>query len=277
MKQKSNSLSERLKPIVESKWFNYLSIIIIIFSAILVGATLGITPESEYYSLVNILETLILAFFSIEIILRIFAEEKPINYFRDPWNLFDFIIVILFFIPLKDKSIYVLRLIRVLRTFRLFRAFPNLRPVVKGIVNSITSVIFVALLLVIVMYIYSVIGVSTFSIIDPTHFGNIWRGLFTLFQILTLENWNTIMLPANSVYPLGGPLYFISFIVIGTMIIMNLFLGVIVGNMSKALDKLNETESMKEYLNEDATREKEISTRLKKIEKELKVLNKKRK
>lgn len=260
---------KKLKLIAEDKIFNYIVLGVIIFSAILVGVGTDEIIRMQYGGIINLLENLILAFFCVELSIRILAETNPINYFKDPWNLFDFIIVAICFIPFKDKAIYVLRLVRVLRTFRLFRAFPNLRPVVNGLVNSIASVIFVAMLLGVVVYIYAVIGVSMFALADPIHFGNLWRGLFTLFQILTLENWNTIMLPTNSFYPVGGPLYFITFIILGTMIIMNLFLGIIVGNMSKAMDKLNETDSMKDYLSEDAVRERELNTRLKKIEHQL--------
>jgi voltage-gated sodium channel len=204
----TNHLQRNLKIIVDSKVFNYLAIGVIVFSALLVGMSLDPVFYSQWSLEINILELIILAFFSIEILMRIFAEEIPINYFKDPWNIFDFVIVAICFIPLKDKAIYVLRLIRVLRTFRLFKAFPNLRPVISGLLNSISSVMFVALLLMMVLYIYGVIGVSLFASIDPLHFGTIWRGLFTLFQVLTLENWNTIMLPANSVYPIGGPVVF---------------------------------------------------------------------
>jgi len=276
MKQKE-TLANKLKPIVDSKLFNYSVLFVIVFSALLVGFSLNLSTDSPLSPIVGILETLILVFFCVEIIIRLLAEEKPLNFFKDPWNVFDFIIVAACFIPLKDKAIYVLRLVRVLRTFRLFQAFPNLKPVISGLLSSISSVIFVALLLAIVLYIYAVIGVSLFSTIDAVHFGTLWKGLFTLFQILTLENWNTIMLPANSIYPIGGPMYFTSFIILGTMIIMNLFLGIIVGNMSKAMDKLNSPEKMKDYLDEDAEREKQIAKKLTKIEKELEVIVKKKK
>ncbi len=262
-------LQEKLHTIAENKLFNYFILAIILFSAIIVGIRTDSTLELSYGPIFNLLENIILGIFCVELLIRIFAEEHPLNYFKDPWNLFDFIIVVACFIPFKDRAIYVLRLIRVLRTFRLFTAFPNLRPVVSGLISSISSVVFVAMLLLIVVYIYAVIGVSMFASVDLVHFGNLWKALFTMFQILTLENWNTIMLPANSIYPVGGPLYFISFIIIGTMVIMNLFLGIIVGNMSKALDKLNEAESMKDYLSEDAQREKELNLRLGKIEKQL--------
>lgn len=268
-------IKQKLKFVADNNLFNYFILAIIIFSAILVGVRTDPLLDLEYNNLFTLLENIILAIFCIEILIRIFAEEKALNYFKDPWNLFDFIIVAACFIPFKDKAIYVLRLVRVLRTFRLFRAFPNLRPVVNGLISSISSVIFVAILLLIAVYIYAVIGVSMFASVDTIHFGTLWRALFTMFQILTLENWNTIMLPANSAYPVGGPLYFISFIIIGTMIIMNLLLGIIVGNMSKALDKLNETESMKDYLNEDAKRERELNLRLKRIEHQLHLIARK--
>ncbi|MDD2531687.1 MAG: hypothetical protein PHO61_03305 [Candidatus ainarchaeum sp.] len=80
---------------------------------------------------------------------------------------------------------------------------------------------------------------------------------------------------ANSAYPLGGPLYFVSFIIIGTMIIMNLFLGIIVGNMGKAIDKITGNEEMKDYLDEDAKREEKLDQRLKAIEKQLILLARK--
>jgi len=271
-----SSIKKKLKNIADNTVFNYFILGVIILSAILVGIRTDLLLDLQYSELFTLIENLILAIFCIELLIRIFAEEKALNYFKDPWNLFDFIIVIACFIPFKDKAIYVLRLVRVLRTFRLFRAFPNLRPVVNGLISSISSVIFVAMLLLIAVYIYAVIGVSMFASVDPVHFGTLWRGLFTMFQILTLENWNTIMLLANSAYPIGGPLYFISFIIIGTMVIMNLFLGIIVGNMSKALDKLNETDSMKDYLSEDAKREKELNFRLKRIEHQLHLIARKK-
>lgn len=273
-----NKLALLLKPIVSSTIFNNAVLFTIIFSSALVGVSLNLPVESVWFPIVNGLETLILVFFSVEILMRIFAEEKPFDFFKDPWNTLDFIIVIICFIPIKDKAVYVLRLIRILRILRIFRAFPNLRPVFKGLVNSISSVIFVALLLGVMLYIYAVIGVSLFSVVDPPHFATLWKALFTLFQILTLENWNTIMLPVNSAYPIGGPLYFISFIILGTMIIMNLFVGIIVGNMAKAMDKLNAPAQMKEYLEDDASREKQIAVRLKRIENKLnKIVSKKKK
>lgn len=272
-----NAFRRRIKSIVDSDLFNSFIIIVILFSAVLVGFSVDLNHSSQYLQLVNSLEFIILIIFSIEIIMRILAEEKPLDFFLDAFNLFDFLIVAICFVPFQSKAVYVLRFVRVFRTFRIFRAFPNLRPVMKGIVKSLSSVFFVAILLIVMIYIYAVLGVSLFGSVDPVHFGSLWKGLFTLFQILTLENWNTIMLPANAAYPLGGPLYFVSFIIIGTMIIMNLFLGIIIGNMSKAIEQATSTDDMKDYLDEDALREAQIDRRLKNIEKQLDTLIKKEK
>ena len=183
-----NAFRRRIKSIVDSDLFNSFIIIVILFSAVLVGFSVDLNHSSQYLQLVNSLEFIILIIFSIEIIMRILAEEKPLDFFLDAFNLFDFLIVAICFVPFQSKAVYVLRLVRVFRTFRIFRAFPNLRPVMKGIVKSLSSVFFVAILLIVMIYIYAVLGVSLFGSVDPVHFGSLWKGLFTLFQILTLEN-----------------------------------------------------------------------------------------
>ena len=182
-----NAFRRRIKSIVDSDLFNSFIIIVILFSAVLVGFSVDLNHSSQYLQLVNSLEFIILIIFSIEIIMRILAEEKPLDFFLDAFNLFDVLIVALCCVPFQSKAVYVLRLVRVFRTFRIFRAFPNLRPVMKGIVKSLSSVFFVAILLIVMIYIYAVLGVSLFGSVDPVHFGSLWKGLFTLFQILTLK------------------------------------------------------------------------------------------
>jgi len=266
----------KLKAVVNSRWFNYLVIIVILFGAALVGISVNPSLQEPWVSWINIIDWFILAFFVIEILIRIGAEWKnPRVYLRDPWNIFDILVVAACFIPLKSKAFFVLRLVRILRTFRLFRAFPKLRIIINGMVSSLSSVGYVVILLFLLMYIFAVIGVALFAEIDPIHFGGIWAALFTMFQILTLESWNTIMLPITSAYPLGGPIYFIIFIVLGTMVIMNLILGVIVGNMGKAMHQIEKENYMEEYLDEDAEREALLAKKLSSIERQLELVNKK--
>ncbi len=255
-----------LKEIVNSKSFNILVTCVILFSILLVGLSVEPSIDASWKETINFIELLVLAFFCIEILIRIGAEiPKPVNFFKDLWNLFDLAIVLLCFLPFSNKFLFLLRLARVLRTLRIFRAFPQLKAIINGMLNSMRSVLYVVLLLLALIYVYAVIGVSTFSGVDPTSFGTIPATFFTLFQVLTLESWNVIMVPAVEAFPIGGPVYFVSFIVIGAMLIMNLFLGVIITNMSKAV---REAEEIQERTNEEKILEK-----VGKMEKQLEELN----
>jgi voltage-gated sodium channel len=109
------------------------------------------------------------------------------------------------------------------------------------------------LLLLALIYVYAIIGVSMFAQVDPASFGSIPATFFTLFQVLTLESWNVLMIPVVKAFPVGGPLYFVSFIVLGAMLIMNLFLGVIITSMSKAVKDADE---LQERSNEEKILEK---------------------
>ncbi len=243
-----------LRNTVDSKEFNILVTIVILFSSLLVGVSVEPSIGSFWKQAISLLETIILAFFCVEILMRIGAEgNKPLNFFKDAWNVFDFAIVALLFFPMNIKFLFVLRLARVLRTLRLFRAFPKLKAIINGMVNSFSSVVYVALLLFMLVYVFAVIGVSVFSEVDPANFGTLPKTFFTLFQILTLESWNVIMVPTVLAFPIGGPIYYVSFIVLGTMLIMNLFLGIIVNNMSNAMKELDEKQ---ERSNEEKILEK---------------------
>ena len=253
---------------VNSKWFNILVTAVILFSTVLVGISIDPSISDSWKNEISTLETIILAFFCVEIFIRIAAEgNKPLNYFRDWWNVFDFAIVALCFLPFMTKFLMILRLARVFRTLRLFRALPKLRIIISGMVKSLSSVIYVAILLLMLVYVYVVIGGAMFSEADATNFGNVPTAFFTMFQILTLESWNVIMVPVVQAFPIGGPVFFVSFIILGTMLFMNLFLGVIVTNMSKAMKEIDEEQ--------ERSNEEKILDKVSEMEQQLETLNKK--
>jgi voltage-gated sodium channel len=91
------------------------------------------------------------------------------------------------------------------------------------------------MLLFIHFYIYAVLGTFLFGANDPEHFGALGTSLLSLFQVVTLEGWVDIMKVQMAASPgYGPPLYFISFIVVGGMIILNLFIGVIMNSMQES-------------------------------------------
>lgn len=230
----------------------------ILFAGIVVGAETYEHLIYNYQKVFEVLDLAILIIFCFEITVKILQEgRKPLNYFKDGWNVFDFIIVVSVFLPFGGSSIAVLRLLRLLRVLRLIKALPKLQLLVTALLRSIPSMGYVTLLLILLFYIYAVAGVIFFSENDPVHFENLQIAMLSLFRVVTLEDWTDIMYinmfgcdeygysgishmctnPNSS--PLGAAIYFVSFVLLGTMIILNLFIGVIMTGMQEAKESLS--------------------------------------
>lgn len=204
------------------------------------------------------LETFILWLFVLELVIRIGAFwPKPWKYFAGGWNLFDFVIVLASVLPVHSEAASVFRLVRVLRALRLLKAVPGLQVVVRGMINSVGSLGYVALILCIHFYIYGLAGIKLFGSIDPTHFGSLSHAFLTLFQVVTLEGWVDIM---RGIITGGGhqwvaAMYFVSFILIGTMVIMNLIIGVIINGMMESQKELLADATREQSSNDEVVRE----------------------
>jgi voltage-gated sodium channel len=233
------NISHHIKKIVNSGMFNSLFIGLIIFVSILMGLQTYPSITARWGSVINVIDNIILGLFVVEIALRILAEgRKPWKYFSDPWNAFDFTIVLLCIRPMHTKFAAVLRLVRILRALRLVKAMPETQMIVNGLIKSLSSIGSVSLLLFIHFYIFAVIGVSYYQQASPKYFGTLQETFLTLFGIVTLEGWINVMDEVRANVSGAGPvLYFVLFIIIGTMIIMNLFIGIIVGGMSDAREE----------------------------------------
>jgi Ion transport protein. len=126
----------------------------------------------------------------------------------------------------------VLRALRVLRVLRLVSIVPSLRRVVDGLGRSIPGIFSVAALLGIIFYIGSVMATSLFGAQFPRLFGSLESSLFTLFQLMTLDDWANITRDVADVYPLA-PLFFIVFVAVSALTVLNLVVAVIVDAMQQ--------------------------------------------
>ena len=207
--------------------FQFLVIFIIILNAI----TLGInTYEINNFTkkIIELLDYTITLFFVIEILIRFIGEPKKINFFKNGWNIFDTIIVLISLIPIPNNSSYLLlRLLRVFRVLRIISVVPELKKIIEALLNSIKRVFYVGLLLFIILYIYATIGSILFSEDIPSRWNDVGVSLITLFQVLTLSSWEQVMLPLQEIYWWAW-LYFFSFIVIGAITMLNLLIAILV-------------------------------------------------
>lgn len=241
--------------IAESQWFQNL----IIISILTAGVTVGIETYGEqvrdWLPTLHALDFFILLIFTVEVIVKVAAEgNQPFNYFKDSWNVFDFLIVAVcwlsVFMPdMNAGYVAVFRLARILRVLRLVTAMPQLKMLVDAMLKSIPSMGYVSILLFLLFYIYGVLGVFMFGENNPIHFRDLQTSLITLFQITTLEGWADIMYinvfgcdhpqwgSENCITPVANGtaavIYFISFVLVGTMIVLNLFIGVIMNSMDE--------------------------------------------
>jgi voltage-gated sodium channel len=247
------------KRIVEAPSFEPFMIGLIILNAVLIGLETSHDFVARYDGWLYLGNDIILGFFIVEAVLKITAVAPRWRlYFGDGWNLFDFSIIVLSLIPATGEFALVARLVRVLRVLRLVSAVPQLRLIVATLVRSIPSMGHVILLMSVIFYIYAVAGYHLFGAVDPEHWGTLGASLLTLFQMVTLEGWVDVMNAAMEAHALAW-IYFVSFVLIGTFVVLNLFIAVVINNLEQSkveqLEELNKPATHQEVLEElDRTR-----------------------
>ncbi|MFM7052332.1 MAG: ion transporter [Planctomycetota bacterium] len=231
--------------IVQGRAFKGTVLGAIVVGAVLVGLETVPAIHDAYGALLWSIDRVVLGVFVIEVLLKLAAEgRRPWRYFADPWNVFDFAVTAICLLPLDAKFAQVLRLGRVARSLRLITALPRLQVIVTALLRSLPSFGWITLLLLTLMYVYSVMAVFLFGANDPARFGSLWNSMLTMFSVLTLEGWFEVMTDqmngiagadgaAAHGSPVVAPLFFVSFIMSGTMIFLNLLVGVIVNSMSE--------------------------------------------
>ena len=249
-------MQKQLKIFTESKQFQMFFIGIILLSGVVVGLDSYPEISEEYGTILHFLDSIILGLFVFEICVKLISFGPRVHeFFKDGWNIFDFIIVSACFLPFDGQSIIVLRLLRVLRIVRLVGTIPELKLIVNTLLKSIPSLGYIGVLLFILFYMYACLGTFLFRENDPIHFESLHLSLLSLFRVATLEDWTDIMYTAiygcqnygysgmgelcknSNAFPFLGWFYFVSFVLLATFVFLNLFIGVIISNMEDIKQK----------------------------------------
>ena len=165
------------------------------------------------------------------------------DYFADGWNVFDFTVIVVSILPSTGELATLARLARLFRVLRLVSALPGLRLIVATLIRSVPGMFNVLALMSIVFYVYGVAGYHLFHEIDPTHWRTLGIALLSLFRIVTLEDWTDIMYAALEHHWWAWS-YFVSFVVIGTFVVINLFIAVVINSLDEARqDRLRELQA----------------------------------
>ncbi len=230
--------------LVNSPWFEYFIIAVIVANGVVLGLETSPTLERLYEEWLDWGHRIALVIFIAEAALKMLAlSPRFLRYFRDGWNIFDFLVIVFALIPATGQFAMITRLARLLRVVRLISAIKDLRLIVAALVRSIPSVGHVIILMSIVVYIYAIMGHHLFHEHDPDNWRNLGVSVLSLFNIITLEGWTEIMYTAMQKYPLAW-IYFVSFVIIGTFVVINLFIAIIINNLDEAKrERLEELET----------------------------------
>ncbi|MEM0978055.1 MAG: ion transporter [Pseudomonadota bacterium] len=204
---------------------------VIIFNALILGLETSKPLMEHAGPTIIFLDRLCLAIFVLELSAKIIAQD--LRFFKNAWNIFDFILVGVSFVP-NSAGLTVLRALRILRVLRVVSIAPSLRRVVEGFFRALPGMGSIFVLMGMIFYIGSVMATKLFGEEFEIWFGTMGRSAYSLFQIMTLESWSMgIVRPVMDVYPLAW-LFFVPFILVTAFAFMNLLVGLIVNSMQDA-------------------------------------------
>jgi voltage-gated sodium channel len=216
---------ERLGAWIESDRIQHVIIAVILLNAVTLGMETSPYLLQQAGPVLLTLESVVLVIFVVEILLKLTAFGP--GFFRSAWNVFDFVIVGISVVPAAGP-LTVLRTLRILRALRLLRTLPRLRLIVEGVLRVLPDMGWVFLLLMVVFYVFGVIGTNLFRASFPEYFGNLGLTMFTLFQVMTLESWSmAVARPVMAEHPWAW-IYFVGFVLTASFIVLNLVIGVVV-------------------------------------------------
>jgi voltage-gated sodium channel len=218
----------RLRSFFESTLWERAIISLIVVNAAILGMETSHAIMASAGGLLDALDTLIVAIFTVEIGLRIFAYGRA--FWRDGWNIFDFVIVAIALAP-TSGGLSVLRSLRIIRALRLISTVKSMRMVMGGMLTAIPSMGAVIALLALIFYVCAVIATTVYGPDFPDKFGTLGTSFYSLFQIMTLEGWSTeFVVPVMEKFPYAW-IFFILFMLVTSFTVLNLFIGIIVDAM----------------------------------------------
>lgn len=218
-------MRETVKKLVESRGFQTLVLGLIVVNAIVLGAdTLPAVRDSSLQPAFGAIDRVIIYAFTVEVGLRLFAFRG--SYFKSGWNIFDFLIVLVSLFA-TSSGLSAIRAFRVLRVLRVVTIIPRMRTVVAALLEAIPGIASVGVVLLLIDYVFAVIGASLYGPEHPEIFGDVFAAMYTLFQVMTLEGWPDIARQVGETHP-NSWLFFLTFVLIGTFTMLNLFVAIVV-------------------------------------------------
>ena len=223
-----------LRRLVDSRAFTATIVVVILANALVLGLQTYPGLDREHGDTLDLLNGLFLAFFVVEIILRVASYlPRPWNFFREGWNVFDFLAVGLAFVPGLQSNSTVLRLARLARIVRVVHLLPDVRILITAVIRSLPPLASMAVLTTLILFIYGMVGWQLFGAELPEQWGTIGEAMLTLFVMLTLEDFPRYMEAGMEIHPWSW-IFFVTFILVAAFVVINVLIGIVLNSMEEA-------------------------------------------
>ncbi|MEU6535690.1 ion transporter [Streptomyces sp. NPDC047000] len=227
-------LAHRCRALTEARWFALGVFAVILLNAALLGLETYSGLVEEWHRWLWPAEHGCLAVFTAEILLRLGAyADRPRDFWKDPWNLFDLAVVLCAFLPLVRENTTVLRLLRLARVLRTARFLPQLRIVLVAVARSLPGTLSFLLVGALLLYVYAMVGWVFFGHSDPKHYGSIGRAVLTLFLLMTLDGIGDAV-HAGLAVSRWSLVYYASYVLIASFVLVNVLIGVVITSLDEA-------------------------------------------
>jgi voltage-gated sodium channel len=223
-----------LQRLVDSPAFTGAVVVVILANAVVLGLQTYPGLERRHGETLDLLNGIFLAFFVVEILLRVASYlPRPWRFFLDGWNVFDFVAVGLAFVPGLQRNSTVLRLARLARIVRVAHLLPDVRILITAVIRSLPPLTSMAILTTLILFVYGMIGWQLFGEEQPDDWGTIGEAMLSLFVMLTLEDFPQYMERGMEIHPWSW-VFFVSFILVAAFVVINVFIGIVLNSMEEA-------------------------------------------
>lgn len=274
-----NSIKKFCTTLANNHVFELFIIGIILLNSVLIGVETYTADPT-----IKLIQQIILYIFTFEIAVRFVAADNLKSFFKDGWNIFDFSLVVLGYIPetlfASASMMMALRVLRVFRILRLLRTAKEVKLIVSVLIKSTTSMFYNLILFLIFVYLYAIAGVSMFKLPDPATlnaeqkanyeklmeqaphspsnspdpYGDLGEAVFTLFRSLTGEDWTDLRYNSITASQLGLinvnsaviTTYHVSWFCLAAFLLLNLVTGAVINNYQLAIDEQKEEKLKRE-------------------------------
>jgi voltage-gated sodium channel len=223
-----------LARVVDSPPFIAIVVTTIAVNAVVLGLQTYEGVVDRWDDWLFVINGVCLTIFIVELLIRMASYwPRPLAFFRNGWNVFDFVVILAVFVPGIRQNSTLLRLLRLLRVVRIVRVLPDLRILLLGVWRSVPPLAAIGAVTAMILFVYGMVGWIWFGEELPERWGNIGRAMLTLFVMLTLEDFPVYMDEARAIEPWAW-IYFVSFILVAAFIVLNVLIGVVLNSLEEA-------------------------------------------